>query len=456
MSQTLTLCPLGAASTVTGSKHLLESGERRILVDCGLFQGLKNLRELNWAPLAVDPASIDAVILTHAHLDHSGYLPRLVREGFSGPIVSTAGTAAVADIILRDSAMLQERDAAFVNKHHATKHRPALPLYDRDDAQRALELFTTHPFGQEFTVSAGGPTVTFRRAGHILGAATVDVLWQGRRIVFTGDLGRYDDPVMLDPEPVHSADYLVMESTYGDRRHERSDPADALAEVITATVRRGGTVVIPAFAVGRAQTLLYYLWQLRSAGRLPEVPVYLDSPMAINASELLRSHHRDHRLTPQIYEAMCAMATYTRDPAQSRKISESRDPKVVISASGMATGGRILHHLRAFAPDPRNTIMLTGYQVPGTRGRAIAAGERYVRIFGEWIAINAEVSTLAMLSAHADADELLRWASGFHTPPRRVFVVHGEPQPADTLRTRLDRELGWQATVPRPNQLFSL
>ncbi|MBU3686771.1 MAG: MBL fold metallo-hydrolase [Mycobacterium sp.] len=451
----LTLRCLGAASTVTGSKHLLEGGGRRILVDCGLYQGVKNLRELNWDPLAVDAASIDAVILTHAHLDHSGYLPRLVRQGFSGPIVATAGTAAVADIILRDSAMLQERDAMFLNKHRATKHHPALPLYDSEDAQRALDLFTTHPFGQEFTLPAG-PTVTFRRAGHILGASTVDVLWQGRRVVFTGDLGRYDDPVMLDPEPVPAADYLVMESTYGDRTHERSDPADALAEVITATVGRGGTVVIPAFAVGRAQTLLYYLWQLRSAGRLPEVPVYLDSPMAINASELLRSHHRDHRLAPQVYEAMCAMATYTREAAQSREISESRDPKVVISASGMATGGRILHHLRAFAPDPRNTIMITGYQVPGTRGCAIAAGERFVRIFGEWVPINAQVSTLAMLSAHADADELIRWASGFTTPPRRVFVVHGEPQPADTLRTRLDREFGWQATVPRPNQLFSL
>ena len=456
----LTLCSLGAASTVTGSKHLLEAEGKRILLDCGLFQGVKNLRELNWAPLAVDPSSIDAVVVSHAHLDHTGYLPRLVRDGFRGPIVSTEATAAVAEIILRDSAYLQERDAAFLNKHKASKHHPALPLYDSEDARRAIELFDTHPFGQEFSLpgwgSVGGPVVMFRRAGHILGAATVDLVWHGRRIVFTGDLGRYDDPVMLDPDPVSAADYLVMESTYGDRLHDRADPADALAEVIDATVQRGGTVVIPAFAVGRAQTLLYYLWQLRSAGRLPDIPVYLDSPMAINASDLLGTYHGDHRLPPDVYEGMCAMATYTREAEQSMKISASREPKIVISASGMATGGRILHHLKAFAPDSRNTIMVTGYQVPGTRGAAIAAGERYVRIYGEWVPINAQVANLQMLSAHADADELVRWAAGFETPPRQVFVVHGEPQPADTLRTRLDREFGWQATVPRPNQLFSL
>lgn len=452
----LTLRSLGAASTVTGSKHLLECGGKRILVDCGLFQGVKNLRELNWAPLAVDPASIDAVVVTHAHLDHTGYLPRLVRDGFTGPIMSTDATAAVAEIILRDSAYLQERDAAFVNKHRATKHRPALPLYDSDDARKAMELFVTHPFGQGFSLWDSGPVVTFRRAGHILGASTVEVDWYGRRIVFTGDLGRYNDPVMLDPDPVTAADYLVMESTYGDRLHEKTNPADTLAEIIDMTVHRGGTLVVPAFAVGRAQTLLYYLWQLKAAGRLPDVPIYLDSPMAINASELLGAYRNDHRLTPAVYEAMCSMATYTREAEQSRAISASTEPKIVISASGMATGGRILHHLKAFAPDPRNTIMITGYQVPGTRGAAIAAGERSIRIYGEWVPINAQVANLAMLSAHADADELIRWARGFTTAPRRVFVVHGEPQPADTLRMRLGREFGWEATVPRPGQLFEL
>jgi len=453
----LTLCCLGAANTVTGSKHLLEADGKRILVDCGLFQGAKVWRELNWNRLAVEPESIDAVVLTHAHLDHTGYLPRLVRDGFRGPIVCTEATAAVADIILRDSALLQERDAAFLNKHKATKHHPALPLYDSGDAQRALDLFTTRPFGREFDLPDGGPTVLFRRAGHILGAATVDLAWHGRRIVFSGDLGRHDDPIMLDPEPVPpAADYLVIESTYGDRLHERVDPAAALAEAINATANRGGTVVIPAFAVGRAQTLLYYLWQLRGAGRLADVPIFLDSPMAISASDLLRTHQHDHRLAPEVYEGMCAMAGYAREVEESMAISASREPKVVISASGMASGGRVLHHLRAFGPDARNTIMVTGYQVPGTRGRSIAEGERYLKIFGEWVAINAQVVNMRMLSAHADADELIRWASGFATPPRRGFVVHGEPQAADTLRRRIDREFGWPATVPRMNQLFAL
>ena len=454
--RSVTLRSLGGAGTVTGSKHLLEADGKRILVDCGLFQGVKNLREQNWEHLAVEPATIDAVVITHAHLDHTGYLPRLVREGFSGPIFCTDGTAAVAEIILRDSAAIQERDAAYLNKRHATKHHPALPLYDGEDAQRAIDLFTTRPFGQEFVLPDGGPAVTFRRAGHILGAATVDLLWHGRRVVFTGDLGRYDDPIMLDPEPVRAADYLVMESTYGDRLHDRVEPVEALAEIINPTVHRGGTVLIPAFAVGRAQMLLYYMWRLRPGGRMPEVPVYLDSPMAINASDLLRSHPNDHRLAPEVYEDMCAMATYTRDAEQSKKISESKDPKVVISASGMATGGRILHHLAAFAPDPRNAIVLTGYQAPGTRGRSIVAGEPQVRIHGEWVPINARVANLKMMSAHADADELIRWASEFAAPPKRVFVVHGEAQAADTLRRRLDHELGWTATVSRQDQLFEL
>ncbi|MCB0931360.1 MAG: MBL fold metallo-hydrolase [Mycobacterium sp.] len=456
MGSELTLCCLGAADTVTGSKHLLEAAGTRILVDCGLFQGVKNLREQNWDRLAVDPSTIDAVVLTHAHLDHSGYLPRLVRQGFRGRIFATAATAAVAEIILRDSASLQERDAEFLNRHKATKHHPALPLYDSEDAQRAIDLLTTRPFGHEFDLPGTGAVVTFRRAGHILGASTVDLLWHGRRLVFTGDLGRYDDPVMLNPEPVPAADYLVMESTYGDRVHDRSDPAGTLATIIDTTVERAGTVVIPAFALGRAQTLLYYLWELRRQRRLPDVPVYLDSPMAINVSNLLRTFQNDHRLDPEIYEDMCAMAHYTQDAEESKKISASREPKIIISASGMATGGRILHHLKAFAPDPRNTIMLTGYQAPGTRGRSIAAGERQVRIHGEWVPINAQVANLKMLSAHADANELIRWARGFTSPPRRVFVVHGEPEAADTLRARLSHELGWQATVPRQNQLFDL
>lgn len=451
----LTLSSLGAASTVTGSKHLLESDGRRVLVDCGLFQGLKNLRELNWKRLPVEADGIDAVVITHAHLDHTGYLPRLVRDGYRGPIYCTPATAAVAEIILRDSAYLQEREADLLNRHHATKHAPAQPLYTSDDAEQAIKQFRTRPFGQEFTLPEG-PTVTFRRAGHILGAATVDLAWQGRRIVFTGDLGRYDDPLMFDPEPVPAADYLVMESTYGDRIHEQTDPLDTLAAIIDETVSRGGTIVVPAFAVGRAQMLLYLLWRLRRAHRLPNIPVYMDSPMAINASNLLSTFADDHRLSPEVYEEMCDIATYARAVEESKLISASNDPKIIISASGMGTGGRVLHHLKAFAPDPRNTIMLTGYQSPGTRGRAIADGAPQVKIYGEWVPIKAQVANLRMLSAHADSNELIRWVSGFTTAPRRTFIVHGEPQAAETLRSRLKRELGWEATVPRQNQLFEL
>lgn len=455
----LTLSSLGAAGTVTGSKHLLEAGGVRILVDCGLFQGLKNLRERNWRPLPVEASSIDAVIVTHAHLDHTGYLPRLVREGFQGPIIATPATESVSAIILRDSAFLQEREAALLNKYRATKHSPALPLYDGADAEAALAKFTTRPFGTQFDLPGLGsaaPQVTFRRAGHILGAATVEVQWHGRRIVFSGDLGRYDDPLMPDPEPVPAADHLILESTYGDRRHDRTDPLDALAGVIDTTVARGGTIVVPAFAVGRAQTLLYHLWQLRDAGRLPDIPVYLDSPMAINASELLRTHQADHRLPPGVYDEMCALARYTRDPEESEQISADRDPKFVISASGMATGGRILHHLKAFAPDERNTIMTTGYQAPGTRGRSLVSGAEFLKIHGDWVPVRAEVANMRMLSAHADPDELVRWVSHLRAAPRRVFLVHGEPQAAESLRSRLDREFGWRATVPQQNQVFDL
>ncbi|GFZ93846.1 MBL fold metallo-hydrolase RNA specificity domain-containing protein [Nesterenkonia alkaliphila] len=451
----LRLTSLGGAGTVTGSKHLLERDGDRILIDCGLFQGQKNLRELNWKPLPVEASSIDAVILTHAHLDYCGYLPRLVREGFTGPIISTKATRDVAELILKDSAWLQEQDAAFLNRIKKSKHSPALPLYDSRDAQRALDAFITYPFDQPFE-TPNGATVRFRRAGHILGAATVDIRWDTRRIVFSGDLGRYDDPVMIDPEPVPEADYVVIESTYGDRLHQTTRAVDALADVVERTSRRGGTVLIPSFAVGRAQTLLYYLWSLRQSGRLPQVPMYLDSPMAINASDLLHAHPDDHRLDPQTCDAVGRIATYTRDPEDSKRISRSSAPKIVISASGMATGGRILHHLKAFGPDRRHTILLAGYQAAGTRGRALLEGAQEIKIHGDWIPITAEVANLPGLSAHADADELLRWLSGFRRAPEKVFIVHGEPQAAETLRTRVDRELAWEAVVPRQNQVFQL
>ncbi|WP_454683854.1 MBL fold metallo-hydrolase RNA specificity domain-containing protein [Ancylobacter moscoviensis] len=451
----LTLTSLGGAGTVTGSKHLLQYGDRRILIDCGLFQGLKNLRELNWEPLPVAPSSIDAVILTHAHLDHSGYLPKLVRDGFRGRIHATAATRDVAELILKDSGHLNEKDAEYANRKGFSKHAPALPLYGVREAERALEFFALAPFNESVEI-AGGARLTFRHAGHILGAATAEIEWGGRRIAFSGDLGRYGDPVMPDPEPVPAADYVVVESTYGDRLHDPTDPTEALGVVVERTIARGGTVVIPAFAVGRAQSLLYHLWKLKAAGRLAQVPVYLDSPMAIDATELLDAHRADHRLTAEMCAAMDAIATYTRDVEGSKAISAGRFPKVVISASGMATGGRVLHHLKAFAPDPRNTILFSGFQAAGTRGRAMLQGAREIKIHGEWIPVRAEVDDLSMLSAHADAGELKRWLSGFRRPPARVFIVHGEAEAAEALRVRIGRELGWNATVPRQDQVFDL
>lgn len=451
----VTLTSLGGAGTVTGSRHLLEHDGRRILLDCGLFQGLKNLRELNWAKFPVDPASIDAVVLSHAHLDHCGYLPKLVREGFRGPIHSTHATMEVAELILKDSGHIQEKDAEFANRHGFSKHKPALPLYGSRDAERTMEFFS--PLAVQVPVELpGGATLTLRRAGHILGAATAQIDWGGRRIVFSGDLGRYDDAVMVDPEPVPEADFVIVESTYGNRKHEPSDPTEMLGQAIERTVARGGSVIIPAFAVGRAQSLLYHLWKLKQAGRIGLVPIYLDSPMAIDATAMLHSHRDDHRLAPEVCDATCAIATYTRDVEDSKAITANPMPKVIISASGMATGGRVLHHLKAFGPDRRNTILFSGFQAAGTRGRALVEGAREVKIHGQWIPIRAEVGDLPMLSAHADANEILRWLSGFKRPPQRTFIIHGEPTASEALRVRVDRDLRWDTSVPLQGQVFEL
>lgn len=451
----LSLTSLGGASTVTGSKHLLTCGDTRILIDCGLFQGLKNLRELNWQRLPVAPRDIDAVVLTHAHLDHCGYLPRLVLDGFRGKIFATTATRDVAELILLDSAWLQEKDAEFANRKGFSKHKPALPLYRVPDAERALRQFQPMPLHREAELP-GGAKLVLRHAGHILGAATAQIDIGGKRIVFSGDLGRYDDPVMHAPEAVPEADYVVIESTYGNRHHDSSDPVEALGTVIERTVQRGGTVVIPAFAVGRAQSLIHALWLLRQRGRLRNVPVYLDSPMATSATELLHKHHKDHKLSAHDYEAACAAVTYVRDVEESKALSANRYPKVIIAASGMATGGRVLHHIAAFAPNHRNTLLFSGFQAAGTRGRKLLGGARETKIHGLWIPVSAEVAELPMLSAHADSDQLLRWLSGFRQPPQRVFVIHGEPEASEALRERIQRELGWQASVPMQNQAFDL
>ena len=448
----LELTFLGGAGTVTGSKYLLEKDGHRILVDCGLFQGYKPLRLRNWAPPPVAPSSIAAVVLTHAHLDHSGYLPLLVKNGFRGPVICTQATAELCGILLPDSGHLQEQDAQFANRHRFSKHHPALPLYTEDDATRALDVLKPTAFDKAIALP-GGATLRFLRAGHILGAASALLEWDGVTIAFSGDIGRYDDPLMPDPVTPQTADYLLIESTYGDRSHDSADPEEVLAAVIGKTIGRGGTVVVPAFAVGRAQSLLFHINRLKAAGRLPAVlPVFLDSPMSIDATEIFRRHPQDHRLKGAALKLMDGDIHYVRTAEESKALTANPMAKVIISASGMATGGRVLHHLEHYAPDPRNTILFTGFQAGGTRCASMVAGAQSVKMYGKYVPVRAHVQNLSMLSAHADQNELLRWAGGFQKPPRSTFVVHGEPQSADTLRLALQEKLGWNCSVAELGQ----
>jgi metallo-beta-lactamase family protein len=438
---------LGAVGTVTGSKYLLDNFGRRILVDCGLFQGFKQLRLRNWAALPIETKSIDAVVLTHAHIDHSGYLPLLVRNGFSGPIFCTAGTRDLCGILLPDSGYLQEKDAEFANRHGFSKHHPALPLYTMNDARVALHQFRPIPFDTSEALGSG-LTLRFQRAGHILGAAIVELNWDGRSLVFSGDLGRPNDLIMVDPTPISQADYLCVESTYGDRRHSRTDPEEAISEIILKTMHRGGTIVIPAFAVGRTQDILYHLYRLKVAGRIPNVPVFLDSPMAEDASDILCRDFQDVKISENECRAACRVARYVKTADESKALTANTIPKVIISASGMATGGRVLHHLKHYAPDPRNTILFTGFQAGGTRGASMVAGVDAVKIHGSYVPVRAEVHNLDMLSGHADVDEIIGWLKHFTAPPRQTFITHGEPSAADGLRHRIQEELGWSCTVP--------
>ena len=445
---------LGAAGTVTGSKYLLEVGERRVLIDCGLFQGYKHLRLQNWEPLPVKPGSIDAVLLTHAHIDHSGYLPLLVKNGYGGRVWCTPGTAALCDILLPDSGHLQEQDAEYANRKGFSKHRPALPLYDKQDAIDALPSLERSEFGEWFEPCAG-VRARFQAAGHILGAASVEIEAGGRRLLFSGDLGRYDAPIMVDPAPPPPVDYLIVESTYGDRLHQDSDPAQELRDVITRTAARGGMVLIPSFAVGRAQELLFYIHRLKQQGAIPDLPVFLDSPMAIDASEIMCRFAREHRLSATQARAVCATATYVREREDSIALNARAYPMVIISASGMLTGGRVLHHLKARAGDPHNTILLAGYQAGGTRGAALEAGAREVKIHGQYVPVKAEVASIGSLSAHADWQDVLRWLADLPAP-REVFVTHGEQAAADALRMRLKERFNWQASVPMHRQRVRL
>jgi metallo-beta-lactamase family protein len=446
---------LGATNTVTGSRYLVRTQGHAMLVDCGLFQGYKQLRLRNWAKPPFDAAAIKAVVLTHAHLDHSGYLPLLVKQGFHGKIYATPATFDLCKILLPDSGFLQEEQARFENRHKLSKHDPALPLYTKLDAERSLEFFETKSLGETFEPMPG-VRVEFSRAGHVLGAASVRVQTSNTSILFSGDLGRPNDPLMRAPEAPPAAEHLVIESTYGDRLHPAEDMRVALAEALSRAIARGGVVVAPSFAVGRAQLLMLLIAELKAQHRLPDVPVYLDSPMAIDATELYLKYSAEHRLSPEECQAMCRSVQLVHTSEQSKALDQRREPMIIISASGMATGGRVVHHLKVFAPDPRNLILLPGFQAGGTRGAALAAGAETVRIHGQDVPVRAEVVKLETMSAHADANELIAWARQMPSPPRTTFVTHGEPAASDTLRARFERELGWPAVVPDFRDEFDL
>jgi metallo-beta-lactamase family protein len=446
---------LGGTGTVTGSKYLLEHDGRRLLVDCGLFQGLKQLRLRNWEPFPVPPGDIDAVVLTHAHLDHSGYVPRLVQLGFRGPVHCSAATQDLCGLLLPDSGRLLEEEADYANRHGFSRHHPALPLYTEDHAHAALERFTPREFDQGFE-PIPGVRVLLRAAGHLLGAASVRVEWDRRALLFSGDLGRSQDLLMNPPRQPEASDWVVVESTYGDRAHAGVDPLTLIADVVNRTAARGGVVVIPAFAVGRAQTLLYAIHLLKQQRRIPDLPAFLNSPMAADATRIYVNHRAEHRLTPEQCRAMCGAARIVNSVEESKRLNETRLPSIIISASGMASGGRVLHHLKAFAPDARNSILFAGYQAAGTRGAAIVGGAATVKIHGQYVPLRAEVAQIDSLSAHADRDELLAWVGALPAAPQRVFVTHGEPVPADALRQAIEERHRWSCTVPEYRDVVEL
>jgi metallo-beta-lactamase family protein len=469
---------LGAAQTVTGSKHLFDTGSAKVLVDAGLFQGLKELRLRNWQGLPVPAREIDAIVLTHAHLDHCGYLPRLVSEGFRGRVFCTPGTKDLCGIVLPDSGRIQEEDADQANRHGYSKHTPALPLYTENDAMHALTLL--QPVGYERPVPvADGVEVEFINAGHLLGSSYARVLSGGKTILFGGDLGRFGRPVLPDPTYVEHADYLLVESTYGNRVHTDDNDGEKLAAVIRDTAGRRGRVVIPAFAVGRVEELLWWIKKLEDEKRIPVLPVFVDSPMA--SAALARYTERANELDPDLHpedkdevaphgpaahesrEARRSQSQRERDlcvfctqkfravssTQESKDLTASKIPSIIISSSGMATGGRVLHHLKACLPDPKNTVLLVGFQAEGTRGRRLLNGEKTIRIHGIDVPVHAQVDSIDSMSAHADSNEILRWLRGFKAPPARTFIVHGEPTAMQALHATITSELRWDAYAPQ-------
>lgn len=440
---------LGGTGTVTGSRYLLSDDKHRLLVDCGMYQGVKTLRRRNWAKFPVDPSTIDAVVLTHAHIDHSGYLPALVKNGFKGKIYCTKATHELCKVLLPDAGFLQEEDAKYAFRKKFSKHEKPEPLFTEKDAWEALRHFESLHYHEAFQ-PVKGFDVSFTPAGHILGSSCVHVTHResSRTVVFSGDVGRQNDLIMRPPEPLQKADVLVCESTYGDREHRDSDPEKELEDIVTRTAGRGGIVLMPAFAVGRAQMLLYVVHKLMGEGRIPKLPVFLNSPMAIKATEIFCKHHKEHKLNHSQCELIDDKTEFVRTVDQSIELDGVRYPCIIISASGMASGGRVLHHLKTLLPNPRNSVVFAGFQAPGTRGDALVNGAETVKIHGEYWPVKAEIHNLDSLSAHGDYREILAWLEQGSLKPEKVYVTHGEMVASDTMRKRIHEAFGWQAEVP--------
>ena len=438
----------GAAGTVTGSRYLLTHEGAQTLVDCGLFQGQKQLRQRNWEELPFNASKVGTVLLTHAHIDHSGYLPVLVRRGFKGRIICTKATLELCHLLLRDSAHLQEEEARYANKRGYSRHKPALPLYTLEDAEAALKLFQGVDYDTPVDVTPG-ITANFHQAGHILGAAMIMLRHSGRRTLFSGDLGRPVDPVMRPPTVIREVDDLILESTYGNRLHGAMDPEAELGAHLSRAIARGGLVIIPAFAVGRVQTLLLLISRLKKRGALPDVPIYLNSPMAVDATRIYHEFRSEHRLSVEECEAACKVSKFVNSVEESIELNKTKGPGIIISASGMATGGRVVHHLKAFAPDPRNMVLFAGFQAAGTRGATMVAGAEWIRIHGEDIPVRAEVVNVDAFSAHADYEELISWLKNMTKAPSRLFLTHGEPAAAESFKSNIKKYLGWESVIAR-------